>query len=200
MAKYRRTCLVLDIDETLVHSSEDRALYNGFVKKYANDFETLSRIRSLEVRIPSREGRIQTYLMWTLLRPGWDRLLSEARKTFTYVGIYSAGTREYVEACVEIFSKVIDIDFVLSKDDMLHETKPLKVVLSILPEEVAFEDIVLIDDIRANFHANPKNGHEIAPYSPETPCSSDNCLYQIITRFPSLSFESASKVLYNELS
>ena len=199
MAKYRRTCLVLDVDETLVHSSENRQLYDAMVEIYQNNFDTLTRIRSLNVRIPSREGRIQNYLMWTLLRPGWDTFLIEARKHFTYLGIYSAGSREYVETCAEIFSEVVNFDFVLSKDDMLNNSKPLSVVLSILPEVVANEDIVLIDDICENFLANPKNGHEIVAYSPETPHASDDCLDQIIARFPLLQIQSASQVLHHEL-
>jgi len=199
MVEYRRTCLVLDIDETMLHSSENRTLYDAMVEKYANDFDTLTRIRNLSVNMATREGLVRRYSMWTLLRPGWDVLLREARKHFTYLGIYSAGAREYVEACVEIFSEIVDFDFVLSKDDLVNSTKPLSVVLSILPEPVAKEDIVLVDDICENFSANPENGHEILAYSPTTPCSSDDCLYQLASRFSHLSTNSVAKLLKHEL-
>lgn len=187
------------MDETLLHSSENRDLYHVEVKRYQNDFDTLTRIRNLNVRLVSREGRIQNYYMWTILRPGWDTMLREAQKHFQYIGIYSAGQREYVEACAEIFSEVVNLDFVLSANDLINRTKPLSIVRSILPETVTMENIVLIDDLSENFIENPHNGHQIIPYSPITPCTSDNCLHQLVDRFSRLQFESPQKALHHEL-
>jgi len=124
-------------------------------------------------------------------RPHLDLLLSVLRQQFDYVGIWTAGCRDYaVKISREIFRDHYPPDFVLSHDNIVrygplrHEYhKPLRVFDTIHPGMLDPRFTLFVDDTKENFMENPDNGIIIPPFepSPADPFNnSDRCFRHLI--------------------
>lgn len=169
-----RHSIVLDIDETLVHSwaSLDDYYSLDVYGRYPY-FDLQSRIYLLQSYSPSSTRRLRTEpYIWGIMRPRVHEFLSFCFNYFENVIIWSAGHRGYVLDVVDklfldlpyphcIYSseycEVTENTFYKPLRKMIHYERDLKLNL---------ENTFIIDDRLDNFLDNPENGILIPPYSP----------------------------------
>jgi TFIIF-interacting CTD phosphatase-like protein len=96
-------------------------------------------------------------------RPYWKTFLTEINNNFD-VGIWSAGTDEYVKEIAKLIKKVIPLKFVFTRDqcdilttktDILHQ-KPLSSIFELFPE-YNYKNTIIIDDTPDVAYDNPIN-------------------------------------------
>ncbi len=186
-------CLVLDIDETLVHTmdtpkgyakmkiftDEKFFPYRGRVYKFVlEDFENVGSGKSLE--------------FWGIMRQHLREFLLYCFSYFKYVIIWSAGKRTYVEQIVDIIfnglqrpHKILAYEDCIIIDDKL--TKPLFKLTELIGNDLNLTNTWIIDDKVENFIDNKENGIEIPAYTPDETYSSliveDNALILLMNWF-----------------
>ena len=89
-----KSCVVLDLDSTLIHTFGSQSQWS-FVESHDS-----SRIKNRIFDV-----KVSDQLMWGSLRPYTKLFISTCFETFDLVGIWSAGTSEYVR---EIIREVFD--------------------------------------------------------------------------------------------
>ena len=103
--KKSKSCLVLDIDGTLLGSSTTNN------SAHRNKYKT-------------HDGESTVYCY---IRPGTKRFLKKCRKIFDVVGIWSHGTKEWVEACIKHLKLPPKFfNFVMCRQHPGDWTKPLR--------------------------------------------------------------------------
>lgn len=167
--------IVLDIDETLVHTDDENGKLNrSDVMNYptlADDVYVITLKDDLE---DSNDGN--TIKMWGTKRPHLDEFLLFCFTYFDNVCVWSAGQYDYVHAMVnELFSRFRKPDIVMTFDDCVQNEegdwiKPLEKFFNhpkakgrIFPE-----DTYIIDDRNYTFERNKGNGILIPAYSPSS--------------------------------
>lgn len=164
----RPRCIVLDLDETLVHTFSSR--YNKVLKRLKVDQPNLqNRLHKLEIETGQRgEGQFST--VWTIVRPGTFEFLRECFLLFDFVVVWSAGSWSYVHEIVQILFDDTPMPFlVLSRDDCVVDDylhKPLRVLATRTGGVINQHNSVLLDDRIENFKENPKSGILAKPYQP----------------------------------
>lgn len=163
--------LVLDLDETLIHSFENVE----DIKKLGlrNDPELRGRIHIIELEdVVSKKGQGKTEKMYFVTRPGLDEFIVFCFRYFKKVVVWSAGRRIYVRAIVnKIFSHINEPNIVFTYDECLNpdgecNDKPLEKLYKLNPEIMSEKNTLLLDDRIHNFEPNPDNGVLIPPYLP----------------------------------
>lgn len=147
--------IVLDIDETLIHSSERK--------------------------IPQYESFRTLDYYWTHKRPHLDKFLTTLLKdNFYEVGIWTAGATDYGKFIVD---KIIPpklnhrLKFVMTRPDCEGEdnNKPLQKAINTYNKQnpkskgkYTISDVLLIDDRKGVTQYNNLNHLQIAPFEAET--------------------------------
>lgn len=177
MSKVPKTnkCIVLDIDETLVHTFEEDNHYRLGDLKLMEDpslIDLRSRLYVLPLVDLSHTGDSTKSLYWGIMRPGLKDFLRFSSKYFQNVCIWSAGHKEYVEkVCTNIFRGIQKPTIIFSNNDCekigSHNIKPLVKMFS-HPSCLGMtpENTFVIDDRASTFSQNPLNGIQIPPYEP----------------------------------
>lgn len=99
--------LVLDLDETLIHTFESEVELESFV----SEFSSKDRLKAFKI-----SGIDSTF--WTYIRPGVEDFLEGVFAEFESVGVWSAGTYEYVHAIVKmIFPEHFKPAFIMTRND-----------------------------------------------------------------------------------
>lgn len=101
--------LVLDLDETLVHTFEDMNSAGEFSELIEHDEAKMANFYSID--FPGGDT------MFGYIRPFADYFLDVAFNEFESVGVWSAGTKFYVEMIVKIVFKDRPLKFVMSRSD-----------------------------------------------------------------------------------
>lgn len=177
--------IVLDIDETLVHTIEDHKYRELKKTGIINDNPRLAkygdRITIFSVEdIVCKKGEGVDSDMWSILRPHLDEFLKFCFEYFDNVIIWSAGLYGYVHAVVDkIFDPLKGIpepDLIYTRDDCVEKkdgdmivlTKPLKKIIDENPQlkGITLENTLILDDRTENFIENSKNGLLIPEYNP----------------------------------
>lgn len=157
--------VVLDVDETLVHTEEE---IKNLEKMGVMTYPALAG----ETYIISLDnGKTE---LWGTKRPHLDEFLLFCFTYFDKVCVWSAGQRDYVHSIVDrLFAPFRKPDIVMTFDDCVQNKdgdwiKPLdkffnhpKAKGNIFPE-----DTYIIDDRTYTFEQNSDNGVLIPPYSP----------------------------------
>lgn len=174
--------VVLDLDETLVHTFMDinqYELYNKF--HHINDVDLMRRTYLIEMNdVASQIGKGEHEKMWGVFRPYVDEFLKFAFGYFKYVIVWSAGLDRYVEQIVEkLFSGLSRPDIVYGRSNCSQGTmivndnpvtfnhKPLARLIEEQQLDVDMRKIVLVDDKTYSFTDNPDNSILIPGYIPE---------------------------------
>lgn len=171
-------CIVLDLDETLVHSNEN--LFELRSLNVMNDPKLIDlRGRLYELSMDDvvyKKGQGIKTEMWGITRPHVKEFLIACFSYFKVVAVWSAGKKKYVEAIVDyLFRDIKRPHVIYSRDDCEKTTdniltKPLEKMIkqeSGLSKYMSLENTFILDDRRTVFETpNPDNGIQIPAYVP----------------------------------
>lgn len=183
MALYRRNffsykpqCIVLDIDETLVHSSQDYNKLNE-ITQLLNKTQN-EQLQSRLYILPMKDAGVP-YSIWGLTRPYLTDFIDYCFARFDKVCVWSAGTADYVHKVVEtIFPAHQQPDIILCRGECHYATdntlfKPLAKLVDKI-EGLELYNTFIVDDRLTTFLRNPANGILIPEYAPTNPLQSDD--------------------------
>lgn len=165
-----KQCLVLDIDETLVHTYVDG-------EALPDNLRDAPEIKANYYEVVTKEGRY-----WGIKRPYLCEFLDFAQEHFAEVAFWSAGKETYVNEVVRAMNCSKAPTFVLNYDhcDQVHDEytsregvvsytqrlwKPLELVFDAYPQFNRYNTWVL-DDRRDYAAENLLNWLEIPPFRP----------------------------------
>lgn len=195
-------CIVLDLDETLVHSSEEGVDTLARLKllTHPDTYPLRSRLYAFDVD----EGHGRGSRMWGIRRPHLDTFLDFCFNNFGVVCVWSAGTPNYVESiCGQIFDEYPQRIFTRTQckpttyeGDSIH-TKPLQTMTQTHPK-MSLSNTIILDDKPYSFVENPYNGVLIPEYRPkykiEDLAADDITFLKLIAWFESPVFKHANDV------
>lgn len=194
-------CIVLDLDETLVHSHADSNIdLLKELKLYSDPHLIDVRQRSYKITMEDvihKRGTGDKTEMWGIFRPYVREFLIHCFSYFKIVIVWSAGRRNYVHTIVDqLFAGLRRPHVIYTYDDIekLHSgtlIKPLNKLIEKIPglnKYMSLENSFIIDDRTSVFHdPNPDNGIEIPAYKPAFNIKSlrgdDRALLQLINWF-----------------
>ena len=167
--------IVLDLDETLVHSSSDMNEFRDLNLSQHPDLNSRTyRLRINDVITPHGQGKISE--MWGIKRPHINEFLAFCFSYFKVVIIWSAGTYKYVHAVVDnIFADIVPPHIVYTRDDC-HQIDGIcdKNLSKLFQNEelkgyVTPENTLLIDDREYSFgYSHPESGVLIPEFKPNS--------------------------------
>lgn len=171
-------CIVLDLDETLIHSSENiNDLLNLEISEYPELITLRKRIYSMQLDdVVDKKGKGIKTELWGITRPYVKEFLITCFSYFKIVAVWSAGQRKYVEAIVDyLFRDIKRPHVVFTYDDCEQSdnrilVKPLQKMIDTVPglnKYMSLENTFVVDDRASTFtNVNPNNGILIPPYKP----------------------------------
>jgi hypothetical protein len=189
-----KRALVLDIDETLVHT---RAQYSDEIQEIINLGIFKSEHYPLQMRLyrmalydtVERPGTGVLTEMWGFTRPHLRESILLWRKYFDYIIVWSAGKARYVYGvCSYIFGDLpkpdliisdadfTDDDYMQDPDDDRGRSVSVKNIMKFLEQRPDLKSklpgltaagILCLDDRWSTFLMNPDNGVLIPKYQPE---------------------------------
>lgn len=190
-------CIVLDLDETLVHSNDniDELKSLGIM----TDPQLIDlRNRTYEISMDDvvyKKGQGIKTDMWGIVRPHVKEFLIACFSYFKVVAVWSAGKKKYVEAIVDfLFKDIKRPHIVYSRDECERTTdntltKPLEKMIKQelgLSKYMSLDNTFIIDDRTSVYEVpNPNNGIQIPAYAPafniRTLRNDDIALKQLMT-------------------
>lgn len=200
--------LILDIDETLVHTITDIKPWNNLnIYNDPKKMDIRDRIYTLDI-LTDRDKSMSTFY-WGIKRPYLKQFLKFCFSYFKLVIPFSAGTYEYVHTiCPDIFTGSYEPHYILTRNNCVPDgdkfTKPFWKLLQDIPEikdyvdfdldengkVLGYKNIVIIDDRPVSFYQDPKNGILIPAYEPNPTVegikAEDNALLKIMQFFNNL--------------
>lgn len=173
-------CIVLDLDETLVHSyGEGNIDLLKELKIFSDPKNYDLRERCYKITMEDvvhRKGTGDKTEMWGILRPYAREFLITCFSYFKIVIVWSAGKKNYVHSIVDYLFKDIRRPLVVFTFDDVEKLsnniliKPLNKLPKNIPgleKYMSLENTFIIDDRLTVFQEpNPDNGIEIPPYKP----------------------------------
>lgn len=170
-------CIVLDLDETLIHS------------KPGNITKKSSKVPIHNINI---EGD-----MWSVIeRPHLKDFVNFIYKYFDLVIIWSAGTYEYVHAICKLIFPYYDECIVYTRDDCINENgNYIKPLIELEKNEYLLSPIMnlrtmfVVDNLDDTFVKNVSNAIHIPNFEPEPsdlPKIHDVALLKLISYFSEL--------------
>ena len=171
-------CIVLDLDETLVHSNENigelRALGIMIDSKLMDLRNRVYEISMDDVVYKKGQG-IKTEL-WGIVRPHVTEFLIACFSYFKVVAVWSAGKKKYVDAIVDFLFKDIKRPHIIYARDQCERTidnvltKPLEKMIKQetgLSKYMSLKNTFIIDDRESVYEVpNLNNGIQIPAYKP----------------------------------
>lgn len=178
----RKSTIILDMDETLVHTYHDSMIWKK-VKSTTTNYELFHP----KGRLPLCYSSIDDdgyCTMWGMYRPGLWEFLIYLEKTFDNVVIWSAGTEDYVNEIIEGIYNHLERklpNLILTRKhcriengqfhkpviDVKHFTELEELNIDYHPSRT-----LIVDDREWTFQNNENNGILIPPYNPEDPDNS----------------------------
>jgi len=165
--------LVLDLDETLVHTEDD--IHRYVALGIANDPKLLHiRQNTFVMRlvdVVGARGAGQTEVWWVSKRPRLDLFLYYAFRTFETVSVWTAAKKKYAEAIVEEVFRDHPQPYLVwhwemcEYDEDGHIIKPLEKMALYMGVEL--EELCILDDNRKTFSKNPDNAIWMPRWDPE---------------------------------
>lgn len=189
-----RKWIVLDLDDTLIHSfvdDEDTTEGSDFQSLKLNTRPDCLDLRYRSYAVPvhdagTRRGEGRKTIFWGIKRPYLQDFLTTCFSYFEGVAVWSAGQKEYVhEICNDIFRDLFPPHVVFTWDDCDHRKnkaeKPLASMISKYPDLMSLENTFVLDDRESTFaDHNPENAILIPEFQPVATIhglrSDDKCL------------------------
>lgn len=179
-AQIKDQCIVLDIDETLVHTYQpNAALPHNLIKNVFTQLRTdpkyfAIRPRLYHITMEIEYGKPLTY--YGVKRPYLDEFIQFCFNHFKIVVIWSAGHPEYVKSMINvIFSTKYHPHIIFSSENLYSSNngdiynKPINTIINSyvdLNKYMSLNNTYIVDDRIDNFVPNPQNGILIPRYSP----------------------------------
>jgi TFIIF-interacting CTD phosphatase-like protein len=200
---YATKSIVLDLDETLVHTLED---------KFNSDFDAFLHETGegvLEIKTRLYDINIAGSRCVGIIRNGVKEFLTYCFQNFKNVVVWTAGTYHYAkEICRIIFKGLPPPTIMFSRDDCVLRSdfreKPLAKLINAYPNNgMTLLNTIIIDDNSYSFeHCNPQNGILVPHYTEsyyDEPFSSfsrkkDNVLRSLINWFETPGFKNNTDV------
>lgn len=197
-------CLLLDLDETLVHSFIPNP-ENPDSVSLLDDLGIMTDPQLIDLRrrtyaivmddVVDKKGTGTKYEMWGVARPHLKEFLITCFNYFKVVAVWSAGRKKYVEAIVDFLFKDVRRPHVIFTYDDLEKThngtftKPIEKMIKGVPglnKYMSLSNTFIIDDRKSTFESvNPDNGILIPPYKPPFTVKAlrtdDVCLQQLVS-------------------
>lgn len=176
MAK-QKTCLLLDLDETLCHTFPDlksyRKLNLGYDKENGHLLHRCYMLDFIDDDLPTG-GQ---HHMWGIRRPNLDTFLKYCFSHWDVVAVYTAATEDYAHRLCDLLFKENRPHYIFHRKDCMKveiepgiedHVKPIKKLLNDYPDFRShnFSKIVMLDNKASNFVCNPTFGLVIADYEP----------------------------------
>ncbi|GAG58796.1 unnamed protein product [marine sediment metagenome] len=173
-------CIVLDLDETLVHScgeSDIELLKQLQIYTDPSNYDLRERVYKITMEdVIHKKGTGEKTEMWGIARPNVREFLIHCFTYFKIVIIWSAGRKKYVHAIIDkIFQDLKRPHIIWTYDDLEklpNNTliKPLNKLIdeiSGLKKHMSLENTFIVDDRVSVFsEPNPYNGILIPAYKP----------------------------------
>ena len=174
-------CIVLDLDETLVHSHGEGHIELLKELQIFTDSKYLDlRKRTYKITMDDvvhKKGQGAKTEMWGITRPHLMDFLRFCFSYFKVVAVWSAGRNKYVHSIVDhIFKDLRRPTVIWTYDDLdkLSDNtliKPLSKMIKTVPglsKYMSLENTFIIDDRLSVFQKpNPNNGIQIPQYRPD---------------------------------
>lgn len=165
-------CIILDLDETLVHTFDDFNTYFNL----PNDIGLKNRTYALELDdVFDKNGSGVITNIWGVVRPYTKEFLIMCFDYFKIVAVWSAGQKKYVNGIVNFLFKDLKrphVIFSYEHCEPVEESfnKPLQKMIDIVPgldKYMSLNNTYILDDRKANFDTvNNDNGILIPAYKP----------------------------------
>lgn len=187
-------CIILDLDETLVHASEKMDFFfrSGILTdSKLIDIRERSYVISIDDVVERRGTGSKTHL-WAMTRPYLKEFLIFCFNYFKVVAVWSAGRNRYVHKTVEaIFKDVATPHVIYTRDDCEENNrdlfKPLRKMIQNEPglnNYMSLTNTFALDDRESTYSRNPGSGILIPPYEPNANLNDlrikDNALLQLM--------------------
>lgn len=167
--------LVLDLDSTLIYTSEDFKQYTKLeLYTNPNNINLRSRIYKFDViDVVEKPGSGVRSSMWGIFRPHVYEFLDFAFYYFDKVIVWSAGQLRYVHAiCDVLFTNpkqqpclIYSHDDCVKGDNYLY--KPLVKICQKEIKDLDLSKLYILDDNEITFSKNKDNALHIPPYEPK---------------------------------
>jgi len=172
----RNRCIVLDLDETLVHTQDSTTtLFELGLLSDPQLMNLRSRLYYMTLEDLFKQPGTGTHNdYWGVMRPHLREFLEFCTSYFQVTAVWSAGQRSYVQAIVDnIFRGLPRPPIVFSYDDCRRQgkvlDKPLQMMMDRSPElsrYMRLDNTLVVDDRAYTFAENPDNGILIPAYNP----------------------------------
>jgi TFIIF-interacting CTD phosphatase-like protein len=173
-------CIILDLDETCVHTFGEPIDRIAELGLYTNPhlMELRRRVYILDtddMMDSDKRGQGKKYELWGVMRPGLKEFLMFCFSYFRIVAVWTAGQAKYGEAiCDVIFRDIRPPHVIFSYNDcvLLPDVieKPIQKMIDsdpVLQRYMSLSNTLAIDDRASTFEGpNPDNGIVIPPYQP----------------------------------
>uniref|UniRef100_A0A6C0JUU0 FCP1 homology domain-containing protein n=1 Tax=viral metagenome TaxID=1070528 RepID=A0A6C0JUU0_9ZZZZ len=160
--------LVVDIDETLVHTFGDDSISDQDVRGLCQKI----RDRLYKQVVQPEKLSSQPIIIYGLIRQGAHDFIKWGQQTFDYFVVWSAGTRDYVEKMVQVlFSRGKAPDLILTRDDLEGPISDYRKQLSVVKDILGLknlEQLVIIDDNKVATSCNEYNRILIPPFESDS--------------------------------
>jgi len=196
-------CIIIDLDQTLISTQENvNSLLQLNIFFDPKFIKLRHRVYHLVLEDFEAPGLGTKFDFWGITRPFAKEFLEYCFSRFVFVGIWSAGKREYVEAIVDFLCRdLIEPHTIFSRDQCLQLPgniieKPIQThmidINPIIAQYVSLRNTFILDDNSRTFINNKDNGIHIPAYSPEYDPNlsiednieifkvEDNCLLELI--------------------
>lgn len=137
---YSKKTLVLDLDETLIHSTPIKPRGHIVPKNF---------------RINWRSSTGEVCSVYTCLRPGVSQFLNWAAERFEIV-IFTASMPAYAKQVVRFLENGRHKFYLFTRSDCVFEHGMFVKDLSIINRDI--KDIIIIDNFPESYSRNPENG------------------------------------------
>ena len=186
--------VVLDIDETLVHTSDDEtAIYTMGILSNPVHLDIRQRLYRFTLNNNNaKRGSGAVYNMWGVVRPHFEEFKRFCFAYFKNVTVWSAGQYHYVHAMVNILFRDRLPAMVHTANDCAKREQLLTKPLSSMyrspsaPQGMEESKTLIFDDRETVYsYDNPDNGILFPPYAPTTieNMKLDDYAYLVIMRW-----------------
>jgi TFIIF-interacting CTD phosphatase-like protein len=171
-------CIILDLDETLVHTQESMKKLDVIINSSKNI--DIRRDLYLFPLYNEYSGKHDHYI-WGTFRPGVKDFLLFAFNYFKVVTVWSAGDDKYVENIVNYLFRDIKMPhyvYARSKCDIYngYNIKPITKMMSEVGSDMNLRNTFIVDDRDISVITNKDNGIIIPAYEPKSLRNEDSCL------------------------